>query len=265
MKQAQAIYFANRERVDQLPADADFGPGALETMRLEANGIPLWSLHRARLLRCSAIAPETLVAIETVIQSLSNTCSGWHTAGRVRLRLGRRAGQPGWDLSVVPFDPGTLWQDGVSLVPCTTAFPRGQDNHRGCKTLDRAFYQRAAAELTGSASGESDSREGLLLDADGNVIETLRCNLLLWRAGRWVTPKLERHGVRGVMRDWLLQRLPIAEATVSLEMLCRAEEVALCNSLRGVIPVVSLEGSQTWSRRRETASLQKRIADVLWK
>lgn len=264
MKHVRAVYIANCQRVDELPADPQFGSGVLETMRLESTGIPLWPLHRARLLRCNDVASQALSDIDSAIESLPYLCSSWQTPGRVRLRFGVRDGRPQWDLAVVPFDPCAQWQTGVTLVPCEATFPRNHNSHSGCKTLDRAFYNDAAAALVAPANIHSEDCEGLLQDADGNLIETLRCNLLLWVAGQWITPSLEQYGVRGVMRRWLQDQLPITEGVVSLDMVQGAEEVALCNSLRGVIPVTSLGNSQKWSPGRETACLQERIAKALW-
>ena len=264
MKQARAVYIANCQRVEELPADAQFGSGALETMRLTSLGIPLWPLHRARLLRCNEVAPRALSEIDTAIESLPQLCSDWQAAGRARLRYGVIDGRPAWDLSVVPFDPGAQWQAGVTLVPCAARFPRDHDSQAGCKTLDRAFYNFAAEALAVPENVPHEHCEGLLQNANGNVIETLKCNVLLWLDGQWVTPNLENYGVRGVMRQWLREQVPMAEAVVSLEMVQDAEEVALCNSLRGVIPVISLGNSQKWSPGPETAGLQKRIARALW-
>ena len=264
MQQAQPIYIANGELVERLPADTEFGSGVLETMRHTGSGIPLWPYHLARLTRCSDVSPQTVSSIQAAIASLSKAGLLPTTTRRVRLRYRRSDRGPVWDLSAVPFDPGNQWQKGVDLDLCDTVFSGGHDGSVGCKHLDRALYNQAAAELTGLAPGPNGPVEGLLRDSGGRVIETLRCNLLLWLEGNWLTPSLARYGVRGVMRDWLMHQQPIVEAAVTLDMVLRAEEVALCNSLRGVIPVVSLVGLREWSRGKQTASLQERVTTALW-
>ena len=264
MQQAQPIYIANGELVERLPADTEFGSGVLETMRLAGSGIPLWPYHLARLTRCSDVPPKTVSDIQAAIVSLSKASPQSSITGRVRLRYRNSDRGPVWDLSAVPFDPGAQWLKGVDLVLCETVFSGGADGNSGCKYLDRAHYEQAAAELAGRGPGPNGPVEGLLQDSGGKVIETLRCNLLLWLEGKWLTPSLDRYGVRGVMRDWLMHQQPIAEAAVTLDMVLRAEEVALCNSLRGVIPVVSLGGLREWSCGEQTTFLRERVTTALW-
>jgi 4-amino-4-deoxychorismate lyase len=106
--------------------------------------------------------------------------------------------------------------------------------------------------------------DGLLLDERGHLVETLRCNLLLWRRGQWFTPDLSHCGVRGVMRDWLSERVSIAETALDLESLAEAEEVAVCNSVRAVLPVRALAGSHSWQPGPHTHRLQNLVAEELW-
>ncbi len=233
-------------------------------MRAERKAIPLWPLHRARLARCARPAGDALATIESALYTLIEHCSSWGVSTRLRLRYGVVGGGVRWDISAHPLLPLTEWSAGVELVPCVATFPVARNRATGCKSLDRAVYERAAAEL-GANLGIS---EGLILDPAGKPIETLRCNLLAYCGGEWVTPDLTYYGVRGVMRDWLKGKLEIKETHMNVEVLKRAEEVVLCNSLRGVIPVISLQGQRIWQYGSEvppaTARLQQLIAKELW-
>ncbi|KUJ84694.1 hypothetical protein AVO43_03305 [Microbulbifer sp. ZGT114] len=130
----------------------------------------------------------------------------------------------------------------------------------GCKELARSRYNRAMQELPSSDL----LHDGLLLDEQGCLVETLRCNLLLWHGGQWFTPDLSHCGVRGVMRDWLSERVPIVETALGLENLAEAEEVAVCNSVRAVLPVRALAGSNSWQPGPHTHRLQNLVTEELW-
>lgn len=180
-------------------------------------------------------------------------------AAKFRLRYGDRGGSRSWDLSVLELEPTPELGSGARLYPCETRLAIGESANPGCKTLQRAGYNRARQELPAGVDCD-----GLMLDPEGRVIESLRCNLLLWTGLNWLTPDLRRCGVRGVMRDWLWTRLPLQEADIDLEMLTQARELALCNSLRGIIPVRELIGHRTWEPGPETRRLQQLIAEELW-
>lgn len=240
--------------MDALPPDSTFSNGLLETMRCHRGRLPLWPLHRARLERCAGVAPGDLAPIE---QALASACREL-PAARVRLRLGGARGRWAWDISLAALEEQPPL--AIRLHPCTTRLPSGETANPGCKFLDRTRYNRAKAELPGSFP----QWDGLLRDSAGRVIESLHCNLLLWRDGRWETPDLSRCGVRGVMRRWLGDRVGLVEADISLEVFLTAEEAALCNSVRGVVPVQELAGYRGWECGAHTRRLQQLIADELW-
>lgn len=260
MKKPQILYISDTGRADNPPADSVFQTGVLETMRANGGRIPLWRYHRARLSRCTGRSPAALLEIELAVEALAIQCKRWVAPVRVRLRYGVRDGAWHWDLTAAPLDTLAAWSGGVRLYPCSVRFPPNPDRHHGCKMLDRSLYNRAAAEL----NGQSPDVEGIVLDAHGNVIESLRCNLLLFRNGGWETPRLASHGVQGVMRTWLCDRVSISENEIDLQMLRQAQEVALCNSLRGVIPVTSLLGFAEWPIGPETTQLQHLVENNLW-
>lgn len=264
MTQPKALFVSEGRWVASLPDDPVFSAGVLETMRGEGAVIPLWPHHRARLLRCAQPGAETLEAIESALNSVLERCIDWGMPARLRLRYGAVGGCLRWDISASPLLPLPAWSAGINLIPCSVTFPVASKHSSGCKSLDRALYDKAAAEL-GINPGAS---EGLILDPAGKPIETLRCNLLAFTGGEWVTPDLKYHGVHGVMRAWLQGKLRIKETEMDLEALKEAEEVVLCNSLRGVIPVISLQGERIWQYGSEispaTVRLQQLVAKELW-
>ncbi len=234
-------------------------------MRCQGGAFSLWTYHRDRLQRCSGINEATIKRIEAGLAQIGVAVSAWRNGARVRLRYGSVEEIPHWDLSAFPLERETPWSGGVTLYPCATHLVSGSASESGCKRLDRAAYEKASAELHGRAA----DWEGLLLDTSGALVETLRCNLLMYRDGQWWTPDLARCGVRGVMRSWLQDRIQLGETELRLCDLHTAEELALCNSVRGVIPVTSVFDSD-WIPRKDFGSespvtqLQRLVAQELW-
>lgn len=250
-------FFLNGVPVSSLPPDHAYSDGLLETMRCQRGEVPLWPLHRQRLQRGGHINARQLIEMDTVVAQAAAACP--LESAKMRLRRGLVDGLPQWDLGVVPLEPTPALEQGARLFPCRTRLPITETANPGCKSLQRTRYNRANSELPAGPTVD-----GLLRDSEGRVIESLRCNLLAWRDGRWLTPDLRRCGVRGVMRDWLGRRVALTETDMDLEDLCAAEEVALCNSVRGVMPVTELIGICRWPRGPEVRRLQQLIAEELW-
>jgi 4-amino-4-deoxychorismate lyase len=241
------------------PPDTAYSEGLLETMCCQLGRIPLWPLHRARLQRSGRIPEHLLDAIESVLLPAASNC-GEVGPVKVRLRLGEINGQCRWDISLLPLEPQPEIELGMRLFPCSTRLPRLESANPGCKLLQRANYNRASAELPADLL----PCDGLLLDSENWVIESLRCNLLIWRDQGWVTPSLRHCGVAGVMRSWLGERVMLDEVDITLAELGQAEELALCNSVRGVIPVRELIGHRHWTPGAQTRRLQRLVAEELW-
>jgi 4-amino-4-deoxychorismate lyase len=94
---------------------------------------------------------------------------------------------------------------------------------------------------------DSNVDESLLLDSEGFVVEGTATNVFIWKDDMLVTPLIDRAGVRGVMRDILIEmakkhEMPVREARVRLEDLSEAKALLLTNSLRGICPVSWFEG-----------------------
>ncbi|HEX5337211.1 MAG TPA: aminotransferase class IV, partial [Gallionella sp.] len=87
---------------------------------------------------------------------------------------------------------------------------------------------------------------GLLLDAEGHLIEGTRSNLFLVVQGQLVTPDLSRCGVAGIQRGrvmaWALQHgVTLQVRDVGLAEALHADELFVVNSVIGLWPVRELE------------------------
>jgi 4-amino-4-deoxychorismate lyase len=93
-------------------------------------------------------------------------------------------------------------------------------------------------------------QEALLCSTRGDVIEGTISNIFMVKGGMLLTPALDKAGVRGVMRDYLLDVVaPKLNLTCCIERLLlddvlAADELFVCNSVFGVWPVMALNVKQ---------------------
>jgi 4-amino-4-deoxychorismate lyase len=104
--------------------------------------------------------------------------------------------------------------------------------------------------------------EGLMQDAQGNVVCGTMSNVFLRRGSTLMTPALDRCGVAGVMRRWVIGeakalRLRVWRGRLPLEAFRDAEEVFMTNAVAGIVSVGRLQAEAGPLRLRstETAAL----------
>ena len=103
------------------------------------------------------------------------------------------------------------------------------------KTTRRTTYDQAWQEA--EAQGAFDM---LFCNERGELTEGGRCNLLVKIDGHWYTPPLSAGVLPGVMRAVLMDdpNWAVTERTITPDLLRLAEEIAVCNALRGVMPAI---------------------------
>ncbi len=108
----------------------------------------------------------------------------------------------------------------------------------GIKHLNRLEQVLASAEIR-----DQRAEEGIMLDHEDHVVSAISANVFLVVDGRLLTPRLDRCGVRGVVRGQILSAFGsrCERRRVHVEMLAEADEVFICNSLRGIVPVTMID------------------------
>lgn len=211
----------------------DYGDGVFETMRLVRGRVPLWPRHFARLaLGCERLR-FSCPAREPLERELADVADG---DGVVRLvvaapRAARGYARGGGEATRVltkhdapPRDDRALtlrWCDTRSAI---------QPRLAGVKHLNRLEQVLARAEWN-----DPEIDEGLMLDTEGRVIGATSANVFVRIGSRWLTPALERCGVAGVMRGWILDQraFGIEVQDILPEMIENADEMVLTNAVRG--------------------------------
>jgi 4-amino-4-deoxychorismate lyase len=245
-----------------------YGDGLFETARLIAGHMPLWPLHRRRLLDGAERLgiPLDIRAVERQRETLIAGIDD----GVLRITVSRGDGPRGYAAPepACPRIAGALYppppdahrhQCGVRVRLCKTRLAE-QPRLAGIKHLNRLEQVLARSEWR---TGEFD--EGLMLDTSGRLVEGTFTNLFLLVDGRLCTPPLARCGVAGVMRRYLLAERPSmgglvpTERDLSLADLERAHECFLCNSVIGVWPV-SVVVTDDSVRTMPAVTMGRRIA-----
>lgn len=269
------------------PLDRGFtyGDGVFETCRYLRGAIPLWSYHRERLLH-SAERLQIPVDESLLMQYLDSLLAQIAPLGIqdavVKIILTRGVGGRGYRLPdcVKPtycvgiFPCSQLQTDqcceGVTVRVCNLRLAQSPAL-AGMKHLNRLEHILARAEW------QDEFAEGLLLDAQGRVVEATVSNLFAVKNNQFYTPDLSAAGVAGIMRRAIIEKLVPELGMVchivdmELDFLQAADEIFLCNSVYGIWPVNQLVDARqatkplqsNYSEHQVTHKLQQQLVQLL--
>lgn len=245
----------------------NYGDGVFETLRVRGGIARFWQSHMDRLeIGCQRLGiarPEQAVLfreVQTVIAGRPDcVVKIIITRGVPDSRTGRGYAPPRNAsvtriVSCYPLPEGVESTiEGVSSPNDPSHSPAGlrvricqlrlasQPVLAGIKHLNRLEQVMARAEWD-----DPETSEGVLLDEDDHVVCGTASNIFLVSAGQMLTPRLDRCGVRGVMRGEILKTFTsrCEQRRITLDMLPEADEVFLCNSVRGIMPVTRIDDWQ---------------------
>ena len=108
----------------------------------------------------------------------------------------------------------------------------------GINHLNRLEWVLAARE-----NAAYEQVEGLLKDTNGHLISALASNIFLVMGRQLLTPRMDRNGIRGVLRGRIIREFKSRTELrrISPDMLEEADEVFLSDLVRGIVPVRSIE------------------------
>ncbi|MCR4299823.1 MAG: aminodeoxychorismate lyase [Gallionella sp.] len=238
-----------------------YGDGVFRTLRVTQGKALHWSLHYLKLQHDCAKLGITCPDEALLCAELDKVLVQ-HPDGVVKLIVTRGEGARGytppagaaptriWDFSPLPDYPAEWATQGIKARVCSLRLP-AQTRLACVKHLNRLENVLAAAELNDAQRHDSQLAEGLLLDAEGYLIEGIRSNLFLVVQGRLVTPDLSRCGVAGIQRGrvmaWALQHgVTLQVRDAGLEEALHADELFIVNSVIGLWPIRELE-QRHWS------------------
>ncbi len=260
-----ARIFIGETAVDAVPADdrgLAYGDGVFETMRVHAGTVPLWPRHCARLLDGAARLGLALPRIDVIEAHIRETIAGID-AGVLKLLVSRGSGGRGY---APPADPVPTWMLALHPLPSTSTSLNGlrlqwcdtrlavQPALAGIKHCNRLEQVLARVECE-----QAGCDEGLMQSTAGDVVCATAANLLVLLEDRWITPPVEACGVAGVCRGWLIGQGLVEVDNITTKAVETADALALCNAVRGILPVSSL-GAVEYRQHPAVAALQVQLA-----
>ncbi|CAD9218518.1 Para-aminobenzoate synthase, aminase component [Burkholderia cenocepacia] len=233
--------YAECELKARFLTDADPGFQLFETTAAtRADGIRHLDRHLARLQR-SADAFGFRFDADALRREIDARCAALDGDGAYRMKL-TLAKDGTFDITAAPLKPLPAGPVGV-LLACEHGFAptRASDALLLHKTTRRAEYDRAwqAAEALGGF-------DMLFVNERGEVTEGGRSNVFVKLDGQWVTPPLSCGVLPGVMRGMLLDdpACGAVERVLTLDDVLNADELMICNALRGPMAARLLHGRE---------------------
>jgi 4-amino-4-deoxychorismate lyase len=239
-------------RIDYRDRGLQYGDGVFETMRVRRGCIRLLDYHLERLfagcarLRIAGPAARALNrelryaagkrregVLKLIVTRGPSSFRGYRPTGRERCtRI--------LTVHALPRGARAAERTPVRMRLCAT--PLGLNPQlAGLKTLNRLESVVARSEWR-------DTRiwEGLMQDVDQNIVCGTMSNLFLRRGSTLLTPLLDRCGVAGVMRRWVMEtagdlQLRAIERRIRWQDVCEAEEVFMSNAVVGLKSVEVIE------------------------
>jgi 4-amino-4-deoxychorismate lyase len=247
-----------------------YGHGLFETVRASRGEMPLWQYHKKRLLAgCQRL--NLCVDVAELERFRQQALDNAPADAVIKIMILAGSGGRGYVTPQnLPVDylfqvfpvPQVHAQanNGISLWQCQQRLAL-QSALAGIKHLNRLEQILARAEQSSETYPE-----GVMLDTQSRVIEAISANIFCYRDGCWQTPSLTHCGVAGVMREYLLAEL-LPEAAVVDHLLpsqlAEAEEVFVCNSVKGIVPVVEVAELARWPVGARTQQLQRALSREL--
>jgi 4-amino-4-deoxychorismate lyase len=229
----------------------NYGDGLFETLSVSHGKPRWWQAHMDRLgagcERLGFVMPPQAV----LLREVQTACAGLSQAV-VKIVLTRGGQGRGYAasndgacdriISAHEF-PGDIFENaarGLSARICKLRLAI-QPELGGLKHLNRLEQVLASSEPC-----DENVSEGILLDREDHVISAISANIFLVIDDRLLTPRLDRCGVRGIFRGQLLGAFAsrCEQRRIQVDLLDEADEVFICNSVRGITPIRSIDGKE---------------------
>ena len=213
----------------------DVGLSLFETMRATHDGVPLLERHLARLGRSAQAFGFPLDRAE-LADEVARVCASLAPEGEYRMRL-----------SLAPNGTASVTAATLSALPATWDAPvrllvASQTREAAHSLPSHKTSLRANYDAAWQAAEREGAFDTVFFNADGTLAEGGRTTVLVKLDGAWWTPPLSAGVLPGVMRAVLLEDAtpwlgaPLRERVLTRADVARAEAVAVCNALRGVVP-----------------------------
>jgi 4-amino-4-deoxychorismate lyase len=237
--------------IDHRDRGLQYGDGVFETMRVGRGRIRLLDYHLERLYegcrRLGIRAPNEGTLRRELVRHAA-PCADAVLKLIVTRGIGPRGYRPSGQerctrvisLHALPRSLARAALEPQHLRMCRTQLG-SNPALAGLKTLNRLESVVARAEWR-------DARvwDGLMRDTEGNVVSGTMSNFFIKRGPFLLTPMLDRCGIAGVMRRWVLGQagalgLRPLEGRLRWEELGEADEAFATNAVAGIVPIAVIQ------------------------
>ncbi len=261
---SEAIILRGGERLAALdPSDRAlaYGDGLFETVLVHAQQPVWWREHWQRLQRGAEVLAMPLPDEQEVHAACLELLRDAPARCVLKIILSRGSGGRGYrppeapqPVAILSWHPAPAPVSPVRLRWCELRWA-AQPRLAGIKHLNRLEQVLARAEWS-----DPDIFDGLVCDSEGRVVSATSANVFARVQGRWLTPPVQRCGIAGLMRAWLMDNVEgAAEAELSPADIESAEALFICNAVRGILPVRQL-GEREWPAHPQVAAQAGQLA-----
>ena len=250
-----------------------YGHGVFETILLHQGRPVLWEQHMQRLQQgCARLGIDAPTSLDSELTKEVGRLCEQDTGGVIKIIVTAGSGGRGYASSaqmnpqrIVTLFPLPEYPadraEGVNVITCNYRLALNAQL-AGMKHLNRLDQVLARGEWQ-----DTNIAEGIVCDSNGTVVEGTMSNLFAVKGGVLLTPSLEQAGVRGIMRDFILQSaddmgLERREVNYTVAEFKQAEELFLTNSVIGLWPIKQWD-EQRYYKGTITGVFQARIERLL--
>jgi len=250
-----------------------YGDGLFETIVIRDGKVQLWKQHIQRLEKgCQRLAINNVNYAQLTDEAML-LCNNQSNA-ILKIIISRGINGRGYRfnksdkdsvatrlLSIYPFPkhPENHYKEGIALRLCQMKMGRNPVL-AGIKHLNRLEQVMARNEWQ-----DENVFEGLMCDEMSNIIEGTMSNYFMIKNKRLVTADISHSGVAGIVRQLIVDdeidhQLPVEITSISEQQLHSADEVFICNSVIGIMPVKSFT-KQSYAIGSVTKHLVNKLTD----
>lgn len=262
------MIWVDGELCDYLPVTdrgLQYGDGVWETLRI-AQGQAVFLQQHLERLQHGLNMLDIPLDVSLLEKQLKQCLVGVDT-GVLKIIVTRGSGGRGYmppkdsrsriiiSLHPLPDYPEHYYDSGIEVGLCETRLSHNPQL-AGFKHLNRLEQVLARKELIGIGCPE-----GVVRDYAGNVIEGTMTNLFILKEEKIFTPDLTFCGIKGIMREFVMQHCYARGiqvevlSTIRMEQLLTADALFLCNSVIGIWPVKHFQ-NKTYSISTLSKDLQ---------
>lgn len=228
---------------NSLDRGLQFGDGHFTTLVIRHKRMEFWPRHWQRLQDASARLGMATPPQNELLHVLQEIAAA-HSHCVVKIMITRGNSQRGYAPDpqaainwYVTVNPLAAWSVAGVQVECANLQLAQQPALAGLKTLNRLEQVLLSQERQ-----QRQVDDLIVCDASGYVVEAVSSNVFWFDGQKWRTPRLQRAGVDGILKQEICAHvLPstVASSAVFAEF-AAAEQAFLCNTVLGPRPITHI-------------------------